>query len=157
MAAQSGRKGRQENLAVFYRLYDVVRLVLTDGAVPRERLAVELEVSTKTVGRYLQFLEHVGVVFQQDGRGNITEPVRIEWPPVEQDRPGLLFNMVSLSREELFLLYLLLAGAPHIGEPDTHAALWRKVRLSLASARLDEAKVEALIDSGSVSKPGAHS
>jgi predicted DNA-binding transcriptional regulator YafY len=144
---QKGQKIRPQHsgtLKALYNAYDLITIIHSGEheEVTRGALARELKLSTKQINRYLDALTEFGVQFETDDDGRIGRNVRLM--PVK--RAGIApFNLVALSREELLLLYAILAGLGQAGIGELKERLWEKIRYSLGVTQLKSEQFSSMI------------
>lgn len=111
----------------------ILRKVQSGKPVNKKELAVELDRSERQIRRYLEVLTEVGFHFETDEHGFFRGQVRL-LPHSDQDLP---LNLLSVSREELTLLYLQMSGIQQVGSTEQRAGLLKKIQNAMGSEEVD--------------------
>ncbi|HKJ00338.1 MAG TPA: WYL domain-containing protein [bacterium] len=129
-------KHKGETLAALRNAFDILSMVQTGADWTPTRLAEELRLHPRQIGRYLDVLEDFGVAFAPDEDGGRAQPLRIisavRHPP---------FNVLFLTEDELVLLYAHLAGVHSAGNGEARERLWHKVRQSIAAVPVNHSRI----------------
>ncbi len=111
----------------------ILRQLQTRRSVSRQDLVDELQRSERTIRRYLNTLMSAGFDLDTDEDGNLTGRIRLR-PDRDHDLP---LEMISLTRQELILLYLQLSGIQQVGDAEMRSALMEKVRNAMGGEQID--------------------
>ncbi|MFC1499966.1 helix-turn-helix transcriptional regulator [Candidatus Zixiibacteriota bacterium] len=119
----------------------ILRKVQSGRPVNKKELAIELDRSERQIRRYLEVLTEVGFHFETDEQGCFRGQVRL-LPHSDQDLP---LDLLSVSREELTLLYLQLSGIQQVGSPEQRAGLLKKIQNAMGSDEIDFQQLTAMM------------
>ena len=111
----------------------ILRKVQSGRPVNKKELAAELDRSERQINRYLATLTEVGFHFETDEHGCFRGQVRL-LPHSDQDLP---LDLLSVSREELTLLYLQMSGIQQVGSAEQRAGLLKKIQNAMGSEEVD--------------------
>ncbi len=111
----------------------ILRKVQSGRPVNKKELAAELDRSERQINRYLATLTEVGFHFETDEHGCFRGQVRL-LPHSDQDLP---LDLLSVSREELTLLYLQMSGIQQVGSTKQRAGLLKKIQNAMGSEEVD--------------------
>ena len=119
----------------------IFRIIQTNKHVTRQRLAQELGVHTKTIQRYLKTMDAAGFHLDADEHGHLKP--RIAFHPETNAPPPL--NLLTLNRDELTWLYLLLSGIHHAAPPGLRETLWNRIRNALEGEPLHGERLTSMM------------